>query len=111
MVPSVKYRADQDVSQRTEGPAQVGVDKEVVKADEGGGQREQRGLNADKLAAQKEEDFSGCFDPVFGRMKPHGREPIHFLRAVVNGVKGPDRPQVKDAVANINQAIPDKKND
>ena len=104
-MPAVKHRTDNDVTQRAEGPAQVGVDEKIIEADHQSSQRQHRRIKAEHQAADEEQSFSGGFDDVFRRMKTHRREPVHFFRTVMDGMERPDGARMKDAVAEINQAI------
>src|SRR5580698_1257942 len=87
------------------------MDEIVVKSDKQRGHEQHPPVNTKAGGDDKQENFAGGFDQVFGRMKAHGREPVEFLRAVMNGVEGPNRAGVKNAVAEVDQTVTyDEKN-
>src|SRR5207244_1325665 len=101
MMPAVKDGADEDVTQRAKCPAQVGVDEQIVKADDESPHREHSSVHAGIGGDEEKQDFRGGFEGIFRRMESHGGKPIHFLRAVMNGMKRPDRAQMKKTVTHI----------
>lgn len=109
MVPSVKDRAHQEVAKWPERPTKIRVNKKIVEADQHRADRKDCRAKSQKRAAEENENFSGCLNHAFNRMESDSREPIYFLRAVVDGMKCPNRPSMKDPVAQINDKVPDKK--
>src|SRR4030095_1351827 len=100
MVPSVKNRADKYVAQRTERPSKVRVDKKIMNPDHQTRNRKRPRIKSNDRCGEKKQNFSHRFEHIFDRMKPDRRCPIHLFRAVVNGMKCPDWPKMKNPVAN-----------